>query len=39
MIVHAEIFGTRLRGSIADYTLPYPSRLDVDYEFIAKKCQ
>ena len=39
MIVHAEIFGTRLRSSIADYTLPYPSRLDLDYEFVAKKCE
>ena len=39
MIVHAEVFGTRLRSSIADYTLPYPSRLDLDYEFVAKKCE
>ena len=39
MIVHAEVFGTRLRSSIADYTIPYKSRLDLDYEFIAKKCQ
>ena len=39
MIVHAEVFGTRLRSSIADYTIPYRSRLDLDYEFIAKKCQ
>ena len=39
MIVHAEVFGTRLRSSIADYTIPFQSRLELDYEFIAKKCQ
>jgi len=39
MIVHAEVFGTRLRSSIADYTIPYQSRLDLDHDFIAKKCQ
>ena len=38
MIVHAQIFSTRYRTSMADYTLPY-SRMDLDMDFIAKKCE
>ena len=38
MIVHAQIFSTRYRTSMADYTLPY-SRLDLDFDFVSKKCE
>ena len=39
MIVYAQVFETKYRTSMADYTLPYQKNHDLDYEFIANKCE
>jgi len=39
MIVHAQVFEVKYRTSLADFTLPYQTNPDLDYEFIAEKCK
>ena len=39
MIVHAQVFEINYKTSVADYTLPYQTHHDFDYDFIAKKCE
>ena len=38
MIVHAKVFETKYRTLMAEHTLPYQSNYNLDYDFIAKKC-
>ena len=38
MIVHAKVFETKYRTLMAEHTLPYQSNYNLDYEFIAQKC-
>ena len=39
MIIHAQVFEINYKQSVADYTLPYQTNHDLDYDFIAQKCE
>lgn len=39
MIVYAAVFQIGQRNRIAEYALPFKKNTDLDYEFIAQKCQ
>ena len=37
MIVHSQVFEIKYKTSLADYTLPYQTNNDLDYDFIRQK--
>lgn len=38
MIIHSQVFETKYRTSMAEYTLSYQTNQDLDYDFCKAKC-
>ena len=38
MIVHAQVFEIKYRTSLADFTLPYQTNHNLDYDKIVNRC-
>ena len=38
MIVYSAVYMIRDRNKIAEYALPFKKNKDLDYDFIAEKC-
>ena len=37
MIIHSQVFETKYRTSMAEYTLTYQTNHDLDYNFVKQK--
>ena len=38
MIIHSQVFETKYRTSMAEYTLSYQTNQELDYDFCKAKC-